>query len=94
VWPHASPKFTENQALLDEVEIAPDLFYTSSGDEAVSSLKMSCRMAHNIAGKIHHNLWYSKWNEIMTGVLEETISIWAVGIVRRVSALEFLLSPP
>jgi hypothetical protein len=58
-WPRASPKFTENQEFLDEIETARNLFYTSSVEEVVSSLAMSCRMGHNTAGKIHHKLWYS-----------------------------------
>ncbi|KAI9847633.1 MAG: hypothetical protein M1837_002207 [Sclerophora amabilis] len=46
VWPHASPKFRRNNgaAMLDNIEIAPRVFYTGLSDEIVTSLEMSCRM--------------------------------------------------
>ena len=55
IWPLASPKIS-NHALLDNVEIAKDLFYTGVGEEVVSSSEMSCRMGKLVAGLLYYSI--------------------------------------
>jgi hypothetical protein len=52
-WPHAFPRYQESHALLEEVEIAPKLFYLSGAEDVISSMEMSCRMGHNAAEKLY-----------------------------------------
>jgi len=51
-WPYAFPQLQDNSRWSDEVEIAPNLFYLSGGEEIVSPLEMSCRMGYNAARKL------------------------------------------
>jgi hypothetical protein len=51
-WPYAFPQLQDNSRWSDEVEIAPNLFYLSGGEEIVNSLEMSCRMGYNAARKL------------------------------------------
>ena len=37
-WSHASPSFPPNLPMLDNIEIAPDLFDTAAADDVVSSM--------------------------------------------------------
>ncbi|KAL1967555.1 hypothetical protein VTN77DRAFT_3070 [Rasamsonia byssochlamydoides] len=48
-WPYAFPRYQENHTLLDQIEIAPKLFYLSGAEEVVSSMETSCRMGQNAA---------------------------------------------
>ena len=57
VWPQAYPQFKPNAPLLDNLEIAPDLYYTAAGEEVLSTMEMGCRMGFNIA----KHLYYTKW---------------------------------
>ena len=57
VWPHAYPASEPGQPLLEDVKIAPDLFYIATGEDMFSSLETSCRMGLNVA----KHLYYSKW---------------------------------
>jgi prenylcysteine oxidase/farnesylcysteine lyase len=43
--------------VIDEVEIAPNLFYLSGGEEIVSSLEMSCRMGYDAARELSRGRW-------------------------------------
>lgn len=63
VWPHAFPQSSHHRptALLDEIEIAENLFYTGAGEEVVSSMEMSCRMGDNVA----RWLFWRKWTPNM-----------------------------
>jgi len=56
-WPHASPEFDPKQPILDNIEIAPDIYYPAAAEEALSTMEMSCRMGKNVA----KHLYYSKW---------------------------------
>ena len=56
-WPHAYPQFDPQKPLLENFQIAPDLFYTAAGQEALSTMEMSCRMGNNVA----KHLYYTKW---------------------------------
>jgi prenylcysteine oxidase / farnesylcysteine lyase len=58
-WPHAFPRYQENHAIIDEIEIAPKLFYLNGAEEVISSMEMSCRMGHNAAEKLYWQEWSS-----------------------------------
>lgn len=58
-WPHTGPLFRK-EPLLDDIEIAPDLFYTAAGQNALNTMEMSCRMGFNVAKQ----LYYSKWTNL------------------------------
>ena len=55
-WPHTGPMFRK-EPLLEDIEIAPDLFYMAEGQNALNTMEMSCRMGFNVAKQ----LYYSKW---------------------------------
>ena len=57
-WPHAYPHFTSGRPILDDIEIAPDLYYTAAAEEVLSTMEMGCRMGLNVA----KHLYYSKWS--------------------------------
>jgi hypothetical protein len=57
-WPYAFPRYQKEHALLDRIEIAPQLFYLSGAEDAFSSMEMSCRMGHNAAGMLLY------WQEV------------------------------
>lgn len=57
VWPHAYPQFDPKRPILDNIKIAPDLYYTAAAEEVLSTLEMSCRMGNNVA----KYLYISKW---------------------------------
>lgn len=59
VWPYARPTFNSNQSLLNNGEIAQDLFYTAASEDILSSMEMSCRMGHSVA----YTLFYGNWVE-------------------------------
>ena len=49
-WPHAFAKAVDGPLnLVDEVGIAPDLYYLNGADSVLDSLEMSCRMGRNVA---------------------------------------------
>lgn len=52
-WPHAFPRYQENHALLEDIEIAPNLFYVSGAEEVISSVEMSCRMGRKAAERLY-----------------------------------------
>ena len=56
IWPYTRPKFSKH-LLLDNIEIAPDLYYTAAGEQVASTMELSCRMGLNVA----KTLWYEKW---------------------------------
>lgn len=56
-WPYAYPQFDPQKPLLENIEIAPDLFYTAAGEEALSTMEMSCRMGNNVAKHLYYNKW-------------------------------------
>ena len=56
-WPHAYPQFDPGRPILDDLEIAPDLYYTAAAEEVLSTMEMGCRMGLNVA----KHLCYSKW---------------------------------
>lgn len=56
-WPHAYPQFDPKRPILDDIEIAPDLYYTAAAEDVLSTMEMSCRMGKNLA----KHLYYSKW---------------------------------
>lgn len=58
--PHAYPELasgTDPHPILDNIRIAPDLYYTAAAEEVLSSMEMGCRMGKNVAKR----LCYSKW---------------------------------
>ncbi len=57
VWPHAYPQFDPKRPILDNIEIAPGLYYTAAAEEVLSTMEMSCRMGNNVA----KYLYISKW---------------------------------
>lgn len=56
-WPHAYPEFDPKQPILDNIKIAPDMYYPAAAEEALSTMEMSCRMGKNVA----KYLYISKW---------------------------------
>lgn len=56
-WPNAYPQFDSRRPILDNIEIAPDMYYTAAAEEVLSTMEMGCRMGLNVA----KHLYYSKW---------------------------------
>ena len=56
IWPYTRLKFSKH-LLWDNIEIAPDLYYTAAGEQVASTMELSCRMGLNVA----KTLWYEKW---------------------------------
>ena len=56
-WPHAYPQFNSGRPILDNIEIAPDLYYTAAAEDVLSTMEMGCRIGLNVA----KHLYYSKW---------------------------------
>ena len=56
-WPHAYPQSDPKRPILDNIQIAPDLYYTAATEDVLSTMEMSCRMGKNVA----KHLYYSKW---------------------------------
>ena len=56
-WPHAYPQFDPKQPILDNIEIAPDLYYTAASEEVLSTMEMGCRMGKNVAKHLYHSKW-------------------------------------
>lgn len=52
-WPYAFPRYQKEQALLDRIEITPQLFYLSGAGDVFSSMEMSCRMGYNAARMLY-----------------------------------------
>jgi hypothetical protein len=51
-WPHAFPRRRGAAVnIIDEIEIARDLYYLNGAESLVSSMEMSCRMGRNVADK-------------------------------------------
>jgi len=50
-WPNA---FLRHQnGFIDQIEIAPRLFYLGGGEDVFGSMEMSCRMGRNVAGLVY-----------------------------------------
>jgi prenylcysteine oxidase / farnesylcysteine lyase len=47
-WTHAFPQY-KGTGFLNEIEIAPNMFYTGGAEEVISSMEMSCRTGNNLA---------------------------------------------
>lgn len=56
-WPQAFPRYEKQHALLEEIEIGPNLFYLNGAEEVISSMEMSCRMGDNAAMKLYLADW-------------------------------------
>lgn len=56
-WPHAYPQFNSGRPILDDIEIAPDLYYTAAAEEVLSRMEMGCRMGLNVAKHLYHSKW-------------------------------------
>lgn len=56
-WPQAFPRYEKQHALLEEIEIGPNLFYLNGAEEVISSMEMSCRMGDNAATKLYLEDW-------------------------------------
>ena len=56
-WPHAFPQFDPKQPILNNVEIAPDLYYTAASQDVLSTMKMGCRTGNNLAKHLYHSKW-------------------------------------
>ena len=83
-WPHASSKFARTRRFLTH-----SLFYTSSGEEVVSSLEMSCRLGHNAAEK--YTRCCGRQREADSLSTGKNISISAFVFIRPMSGLLFIL---
>lgn len=62
-WPSSYPQARNVDAPLnfvDEVEIAPDVYYLNGAEGVISSMEMSCRMARNVANKVYRR-WSPSW---------------------------------
>ena len=46
-WPHAYPQFDPKQPILDNIQIAPDLYYTAASQDVLSTMEMGCRTGNN-----------------------------------------------
>ena len=57
VWTYAYSQNTTKNKILDNIEIAPDLFCTAAGEDMLGSMEMGCRMGLDVA----KDLYYSKW---------------------------------
>jgi len=53
IWKHATPIYQKQSQFLDDVEIAPFLFYTSGAEELYTSLEMNCRMGKNVGMEVY-----------------------------------------
>ena len=56
-WPHAFPQFDPKQQILDNIEIAPDLYYTAASQDVLSTMEMGCRTGNNLAKHLYHSKW-------------------------------------
>ncbi|KAG4433756.1 hypothetical protein IFR05_010755 [Cadophora sp. M221] len=56
VWPFVTPAYVNHLLPIDDVELAPSLYYTGGGDDLFSSLEMSCRMGFNVGVKAFFDL--------------------------------------
>ena len=54
VWEHSFKPF-EGQRLLDEMQLLRGLYYTAAGEDIMSSLEMSCRMAYKTADAVFYD---------------------------------------
>jgi hypothetical protein len=51
-WPYSYPQMDQERPnIVDEVEIAPKLYYLNGAESILSSMEMSCRMGYNVAHK-------------------------------------------
>lgn len=50
-WPNAFLR--QQNSFLDQIEIAPRLFYLGGGEDVFGSMEMSCRMGRNVAGLVY-----------------------------------------
>lgn len=57
VWPHAYARFTPGEPILDNLEIAPDMYYTAAAEEVVGTMEMGCRMGLNVAKHLYNSKW-------------------------------------
>ncbi|KAL9113235.1 MAG: hypothetical protein Q9227_002570 [Pyrenula ochraceoflavens] len=57
-WPNAYPQYHSANQTFDKIRIGPDLYYTSAGEEALSTMEMGCRIGYDLA----NHLYYSKWS--------------------------------
>ena len=56
-WPHAFPQSDPKQPILDNIEIAPDLYYTAALQDVVSTMEMGCRTGKNLEKHLYHSKW-------------------------------------
>ena len=56
-WPHAYPQFDPKPPILDNVQIAPDLYYTAASEDMFSTMEMGCRMGNDVAKHLYHSKW-------------------------------------
>ena len=64
-WPYAFP-IQKAKPLPGKVEILPNLFYTSVGEELVSSLEMSCRVGRLVGEFLNSNRCHRPpWEEFL-----------------------------
>ena len=56
-WPHAYPQFDPKQPLLDNIEIASDLYYTATSQDVLSTMEMGCRTGNNLVKHLYHSKW-------------------------------------
>lgn len=53
-WPYSFPKGGDGGVnFVDEIEIAPKLYYLNGAESVVCSMEMSCRMGRNVAQMVH-----------------------------------------
>lgn len=51
-WPRSYPQAKEGYLnFVDDIEIAPDLYYLNGAESIICSMEMSCRMGRNVADK-------------------------------------------
>lgn len=52
-WPASFPRVTEDASgIIDEITIAPNLYYLNGAESLVSSMEMSCRMGRNVGYQV------------------------------------------
>ena len=53
-WSSAVPAHRPTAGFLEQIQIAPGLFYLGAAEEIISSMEMSCRMAKNVAERLRY----------------------------------------
>lgn len=58
IWPRSQPQVIKGGIeIVDDVEIAPNLYFLNSAENVISSMETSCRMARNAANLIKVKRW-------------------------------------